>query len=314
MLEKLVQILANWNGAVVEGNIEQERIRFNIRVKSVKKADGIWLVELEGGPKPLRAARIIDASGITTEPELPDIPKLQKFKGIQMHMKALARSNPYSNANCSRIAVIGGAKSAADAAYSAAQAGKTVYWIIRKSGNGPCWHSPAHTNPPFKSPDEPLLSRILFYILSSQFVKDTFVVRLLNRTAIGRSIIRFRWRNIEGEFRKRANYSRPDPKDNGFKQLEPDTLLYWANDNTGEYVSASAYILLYFPNIALVTPNFLRQTNRHYAGPKQGGHRVFPGACQAVGNSGVFELSSIAIEAIRNPASRSFIWLISRGL
>ena len=105
----------------------EDRIMFNTRVKSVKKAEGIWLVELEGGSKTLHAAKIIDASGITSEPELPNIPKLQTFKGIQMHMKDLARSGLYSNANCNRIAVIGGAKSAADASYSAALAGKTVY-------------------------------------------------------------------------------------------------------------------------------------------------------------------------------------------
>ncbi len=58
-------------------------------------------------------------------------------------------------------------------------------------------------------------------------------MRLLNRTAIGRYVIRFLWRNIEGDFRKRANYNRPDPTGNGFKNLEPDTPLFWANDNTG---------------------------------------------------------------------------------
>ncbi len=210
----------------------EDRIMFNSRVRSVKKTDGIWVVELDG-PKALHAAKIIDASGITSEPELPDIPKLQKFSGIQVHMKDLAKSDLYNNAACNRIAVIGGAKSGADASYSATLAGKTVYWIIRKSGNGPCFYSPAHPTPPFKSADEPLLSRVLYLIMSSQFVKDTFFVRLLNQTAIGRRIIRFLWNSIESDFRKRANYDRPDPKGNGFKNLEPDTPLFWANDNTG---------------------------------------------------------------------------------
>lgn len=215
------------------GSTLEDRILFNSRVKSVKKACGVWVVELDGGTKSFRAAKIIDASGITSEPELPDILKMQSFNGIQMHIKDLAKSNLYSNADCNRIAIIGGAKSGADAAYSAAKAGKTVYWIIRKSGNGPCYYAPVHPSPPFKSADEPLLSRAFFLIMSSQFVKDTLAVRFLNRTAIGRSIIKFLWRSIEGEFRKRANYSRPDPKGNGFKNLEPITPLFWANDNTG---------------------------------------------------------------------------------
>ncbi|CAK7210049.1 hypothetical protein SBRCBS47491_000639 [Sporothrix bragantina] len=219
------------------GSTLEDRILFNSRVKSVKKAEeGLWHVELDGSDNPttfFRATKVIDASGITTEPDIPDIPKIAAFKGIKMHMKDLATSNLNTNAACNRIAVIGGAKSGADASYSAARAGKTVYWIIRKSGNGPCWYSPAHTSPPFQSPDEPLLSRILFNILASHFVKDTFFVRLLNRTAIGRSIIRFLWHSIEGGFRKRANFDRPDPRGNGFKNLEPDTPLFWANDNTG---------------------------------------------------------------------------------
>jgi hypothetical protein len=206
---------------------------FDSRVKSVKKAEDVWLVELEGNPKTLHAGKIIDASGITSEPEMPDIPKLSTFNGIQIHMKDLAKSNLYSNASCNRIAVIGGAKSGADAAYSAAKAGKTVYWIIRKSGNGPCFFAPMQPSPPFKSADEPLLTRVLYFIISSQFVKDTLLVRLMNRTVIGRSIIRFLWKSIEGDFRKQAKYDRPDPKGNGFKNLEPDTPLFWANDNTG---------------------------------------------------------------------------------
>ena len=215
------------------GSTLKDRIMFKSRVKIVKKVENTWSVVLEGVSDPLRAAKIIDASGITSEPNLPDIPKLHTFSGIHMHMKDMAKSGLLSNPKCNRIAVIGGSKSAADASYAAALAGKTIYWIIRKSGNGPCFYAPAHPSPPFKSADEPLLSRVLYPILSSHFLKDTFFVRLLNRTAVGRSVIRFLWRTIEGDFRKRANYKRPDPKSNGFKNLEPDTPLYWANDNTG---------------------------------------------------------------------------------
>ncbi|ERS95462.1 hypothetical protein HMPREF1624_07978 [Sporothrix schenckii ATCC 58251] len=219
------------------GSTLEARILFNTRVKTVKKTEEhLWHVELVGGgdlARFLRARKIIDASGITTEPELPNIANLSLFNGTQTHMKNLASSDLFTNTTCNRVVVIGGAKSAADACYSAARAGKTVYWIIRKSGNGPCFFAPAQASPPFKAPDEPLLTRILFYILSSHFVEDTFFVRLLNRTAIGRSVIRFLWRLIERDFRKAANYDRPDPKGNGFKNLEPDTPLFWANDNTG---------------------------------------------------------------------------------
>ncbi|KAF3920289.1 hypothetical protein AA313_de0209196 [Arthrobotrys entomopaga] len=211
----------------------EDRIIFNTRVKLVKKVDGIWVITLEGDSKTLRAPKIIDASGITSKPTLPAIPKLETFKGIRMHIKDLAKSNLYQKTDCNCIAVIGGGKSGGDAAYSAAKAGKKVYWIVRKSGNGPCFYAPVYPSPGFKSADEPLLTRFLCFLSSSQFVKNGFFVRLLNQTMIGRFIIRFFWRTIEGDFRKRANYNRPDPKGNGFKNLEPDTPLFWANDNTG---------------------------------------------------------------------------------
>ena len=49
----------------------EDRVLFNSRVKSVTKQDDVWLIALERDSKPLYAAKIIDASGITSEPELP---------------------------------------------------------------------------------------------------------------------------------------------------------------------------------------------------------------------------------------------------
>ncbi len=93
---------------------------------AVRKVDNLWRVDLEGSLQSLEAAKLIDASGITNVPELPNIPKLSTFKGIQMHMKDLAKSDPYNDLMSNRVAVIGGGKSGADAAYSATKANKTV--------------------------------------------------------------------------------------------------------------------------------------------------------------------------------------------
>jgi dimethylaniline monooxygenase (N-oxide forming) len=218
------------------GQTLADRIRFHTRVKHVKKAENGsgWQVRLEGDEKPLLAGKIIDASGITTEPELSDLPSLRAFKGTQLHSRELAKTDLHADPS-RRVIVIGGGKSAGDAAYAAVSAGKDVVWLIRKSGNGPCWYAPVHASAPFTSADEPLLTRIFLNITSSHFVKETFIVRLLNRTAIGRSILRFLWRGIEADFRKRARYhDRPGAaKANRFHNLEPDTPVYWANDNTG---------------------------------------------------------------------------------
>jgi hypothetical protein len=54
-----------------------------------------------------------------------------------MHHIDFGGSDVFTNGRLQHLVVLGGAKSAADIAYSAANAGKTVSWIIRKSGSGP---------------------------------------------------------------------------------------------------------------------------------------------------------------------------------
>ncbi|KAH7034522.1 uncharacterized protein B0I36DRAFT_239935 [Microdochium trichocladiopsis] len=252
------------------GSSVADRIRFACRVTRVSKlADDktCWVVETEqkdGRPsRTFQADKVIDASGITSEPALPDLPNLHAFRGTRMHAIELASNQLQSNEKAMRIVVAGGAKSAADAAYALAKAGKIVHWVVRKSGGGPCWYAPLHPKPPFTSTDEPLLTRVLYYIMSSHFVKDTLIVRFMNRTAIGRWLTRFAWKSIEADFRKRARYDRNDAMavENGFKNLIPDTPLFWANDNTGVeqrddfFDTIATKVRVYRDDITEVEPN-----------------------------------------------------------
>jgi len=98
--------------------------------------------------------KLIVATGIASNPHFPDIPGSQQFHGPIVHSEALGRSEEilFKNDSIKAVSVIGGDKSAYDAVYTAASRGREVEWIIRRSGKGPAWMFPTHTNiGPFKA-------------------------------------------------------------------------------------------------------------------------------------------------------------------
>ena len=120
-----------------------EKIRFESRVVSVSlEDDATWLVNVttrKRGRYTLRARKLVLATGITTDPNLPVFTGAADFGGPILHSKdvRLSQSKPVE-----RVAVVGGAKSAADAVYIHATSGKHVDWIIRgeKTSSDSCWH------------------------------------------------------------------------------------------------------------------------------------------------------------------------------
>ncbi|KAF2101063.1 FAD/NAD(P)-binding domain-containing protein [Rhizodiscina lignyota] len=226
---------------VYNGTSILDRIKFDSRVQTLRKHNDQWIATVDGTSSTYTAAKVIDASGITSKPVIPKIPGQSNFRGVQIHNKDYAKSDILKDDAIERIAVIGGAKSAADMAYAAAKANKTVYWIIRKSGSGPAAFANPVANGPFKSGDDALLTRLLFPILVSKFVETGIVANFFNGTAFGRRILKAIWQFLESHLKKNAKYDRPDPHHNGFKNLKPDTSLFWQNDSTGVQQSDDFY-------------------------------------------------------------------------
>ena len=221
---------------VYSGRSLRSRIQFNMSVQHLSKHEHVWIASTasrSGGRATYRAPKIIDASGITSIPSTPRIPGQDVFKGLQIHSKDFPKSDLLTNPAYHRVLVLGGAKSAADIVYAATKAGKSVSWVIRRSGSGPA----AFTAPPglgtYRSNNESFYNHWMSYFLLSAFQKESWVTWFLNRTAVGRRLARALWTFLDVATRKSARYNRPDGRRNGFHHLEPDTTLFWQNDSTG---------------------------------------------------------------------------------
>lgn len=80
---------------------------------------------------------LIVATGQNSQPNVPDI-DTSKYEGLVIHAKDRhKRSAEILSDDIKAVVVMGGNKSAVEAAGSAAMAGKTVHWLIREDGAGP---------------------------------------------------------------------------------------------------------------------------------------------------------------------------------
>lgn len=220
-----------------------DRICVSSRVRTLTKADGHWLLDVVSSEhvrasySQYRAHRVIDATGLTSTPNIPSISNQQSFQGLFIHHKDFGRNQEkiLSSSGPSRIVVVGGAKSAADVAYASALAGKNVTWIIRRTGSGPAAFVAAKGRGLYKNSNESFYTRLTSNFLVSFFMDEskTRLGRFLYGTALGRRVIQMVWKSINTSVRALANYDRTDGKANGFHNLRPDTEIFWQNDSTG---------------------------------------------------------------------------------
>jgi cation diffusion facilitator CzcD-associated flavoprotein CzcO len=119
-------------------------IRFRTTVDSAELLDGgRWLLTIEHQvePKPtpcqLTANHLVVATGILSDPFMPDLKGSSTFQRPLFHTHAHG-SHASALQNTNAAVVFGTSKSAWDACYLAAtQNCGVVHWIIRASSNGP---------------------------------------------------------------------------------------------------------------------------------------------------------------------------------
>ena len=141
-----------------------KRITFNTVVSMIEKQEsGHWKVTIrtagddsgEGDTieSELLTSKLVVATGLTNEPHRPRMDGTNDFDGPVIHSADLGRAqSSILDLKVRTVAVVGGGKSAYDAVYLAALAGKRVEWIIRRSGKGPTWVFPAKAQlGPFKA-------------------------------------------------------------------------------------------------------------------------------------------------------------------
>lgn len=226
---------------VYGGSSIASRIKFESQVRKVIKTEDAqhWIIRYSNGncEVDIMTTHLIDASGLTSTPNMPSLPDQSLFQGRIIHHKDFGRfEKDMGNTANPRVIVIGGAKSAADIAYSCAKKGNKVTWIVRKTGSGPAAFVSPKGTLGYANSNESFYTRFTSLFLASVFAPANGYVKLhqwLQKTWCGQALLRRIWRRIDASTHKVANYNRVDGRENGFRNLKPDTEIFWQNDSTG---------------------------------------------------------------------------------
>lgn len=179
------------------------RIRFNTKVDVVEQGDSDdWVLTLQEKDKPtkvqLRAAKLVVATGMTGNPNMPALPGAEEFDAPIFHGKDFLQHSDLLK-TAKRVVVYGGAKSAWDAVYAYATNGVTVDWVIRESGKGPCWMASLFATPFKISIERLIFTRVITWMTpciwgASDGYED--VKNFLHTTAWGRWIVSMFFKGI----------------------------------------------------------------------------------------------------------------------
>ncbi|KAL8918388.1 MAG: hypothetical protein Q9172_005447 [Xanthocarpia lactea] len=219
---------------VYNGQSIRDRILFSTPVDGVREEeDGQWVITSQEACL-LRAKKLIDATGMTSQPHIPQIPGQETFQGYTIHHKTFGRSTFLKDNAKQNVVVLGGAKSAADVAYASAKAGKSVSWIIRRTGNGPAaFFAPEPISKRYANSNEGFYNRFMASFLPSPFGSKGLLARLLHGTWFGRKYLMNLWNGFDKGLRALMDYGRIEGQEHGFANLEPDTPIFWQNDSSG---------------------------------------------------------------------------------
>lgn len=209
---------------IYNGKSIRHRILFSTHVQSVSKQSDLWYLDLKPSST-MATSKLIDATGMTSLPRRPTIPGQERFQGLQLHHKdyGVHEHRLLHDPKMQKIAVIGGAKSAADVAYACAKAGKEVSWVIRPEGAGPAAFLSAKGRAWYRNSNETFYTRMTAAFLPSPFRQETWLYRFLQRTKAGTWLVRGFWDRADRDNRRAADFARVEGKATGFANLEPDT-------------------------------------------------------------------------------------------
>ncbi|KAK9358812.1 hypothetical protein V1504DRAFT_396116 [Lipomyces starkeyi] len=206
-----------------------QRIRFESKVETLERQEsGGWVVGfIQGGSRKLLLAdKVIVATGLTSEPLLPNFPGQETFEAPFFHCRDLLKHSNSLLTTATSVAIFGGTKSAWDAAHAFAAAGISVDWIIRESGHGPIWMAPPYVTP-FKIWLEKLVhTRFLTWFSPCIWGdSDGFlgIRSFFHRTRLGRGIVDSFWKILASDVTGANQYDKhPETK-----KLKPWVDAFW---------------------------------------------------------------------------------------
>ncbi|KAF2502524.1 FAD/NAD(P)-binding domain-containing protein, partial [Lophium mytilinum] len=157
----------------------------------------------------LECSKLIVASGLYSKPYTPDIPGKETFEGLVLHSKELGVSHQkLATSDVKSVIVVGGRKSAIEAANICFAAKKHVHWIVRPSNIGvPFVVSDPDMKPNLMSANQ---ARIFSVWSPSIFNTDGFWYRFLHsgRSAVGNRVYGGFWRLMSWAITKDVGYEK----------------------------------------------------------------------------------------------------------
>lgn len=213
---------------VYDGVSLRSRIFFKHRVQRVDKIEGTWMIHTDGSGGPRRvfkSSKLVVATGHTSDPNMPFLPNQKEFMGHIFHHRSFgeASRSVLAALSCKHIAVIGGGKSATDMVYESVKKGKTVSWIIRKSGEGPALFVPAPGKGRYRNSTESGATRLKACFSPSSFMPNLWLPRLVHQTSIGRNYITKMVQDGDQGCRNAAAYQTREGALPGFRDLDSTT-------------------------------------------------------------------------------------------
>lgn len=175
------------------------------------------------------AKRLVVATGLASEPYMPDLPGQERFTGLLMHAKQLnAKADELAKAR--NVIVLGGNKSAYDACYHVAQNGGTAHMVLRPSGGGPSFQWPGLISLFGRIIALPMLTSIRLFTLFDPWpfsIHKPWIREFLHRWKIGLKITQWFWNKVTAAYTQRLTaYERTG-------MLVPWTSAYWMGTSLG---------------------------------------------------------------------------------
>ncbi|KAL4795198.1 hypothetical protein BDV19DRAFT_399040 [Aspergillus venezuelensis] len=200
--------------------------------------------EREGCVSRWTTRKLILATGLTSQPRIPMFDGQGSFGAPLFHVKEFAHYQNILFANkpaaggggdqgentggdstaSAPITVLGGSKSAWDAVYTCASQGHEVNWIIRASGAGPSWMTPAAVFSPLNILLESLPLVRALGVFSPCIWASSPIRRFLHGTWLGQMIVRLFWASLEWDMLRANRYN--DHEETA--KLRPSYKMIWA--------------------------------------------------------------------------------------
>lgn len=186
------------------------RIRLNVQIEKVEPLSDApnsgWELHVAGKDATLRCDKLIVATGVSSAPYVPPIPKA-KFQAPIIHSSQIGESiDKLTAPDVKRVVILGAAKSAYDTTYMLLLKGKRVEWVIRNNGAGPLAIMPPRLFGYLNTVDI-MATRFLASFSPAILNTKGIWYRVLQRSKFGLQFTKFFWRNLTRVAEAHAGYS-----------------------------------------------------------------------------------------------------------